>query len=112
MNRQEQMIALINNSETVREQVRCADEERLKRLLPPRTHKPHADYGLKAAAHAAVTDAIRAGRLVRPTKCEMTGHHSKGKLQAHHHRGYVPEYWLDVQWLCPRHHALIERAGD
>lgn len=26
------------------------------------------------------------------------------KVQAHHHVGYAPENWLNVQWLCKKHH--------
>lgn len=24
--------------------------------------------------------------------------------EAHHYLGYEPEHWLDVQWLCKKHH--------
>lgn len=30
------------------------------------------------------------------------------QLQAHHHRGYSPEHWLDVEWLCPTCHGKAD----
>lgn len=56
-----------------------------------------AKYPIKAAAHDAVKDALRAGRLVR-SPCEVCG---EPKAQAHHDDYTRP---LDVRWLCKAHH--------
>jgi hypothetical protein len=54
-------------------------------------------------AHTAVHNAIRDGRL-RKQPCQECG---TWLVHAHHHMGYEPEHWLDVQWLCVRHHKAV-----
>lgn len=52
---------------------------------------------VKRAAHMAVGNAIRDGRLIRQP-CEVCGEFA----QAHHDDYSKP---LDVRWLCTTHHA-------
>ena len=59
-------------------------------------------------AHHAVEAAVRTGKLARPDTCESCG--ATGKIEAHHHLGYEPEHWLDVQWLCQLCHARQHRT--
>ena len=59
----------------------------------------------KARAHAAVTRALRSGRLTRPKNCEACG--NEGAIHAHH-EDY--ERQLDVQWLCPSCHKCLHRV--
>lgn len=59
-------------------------------------------YPLKRAAHVAVGNAIRDGRLVRSV-CEVCG---AGSARAHHDDYGRP---LDVRWLCGPHHAEWHR---
>jgi hypothetical protein len=33
------------------------------------------------------------------------------KTEAHHHLGYAEEHWLDVQWLCKKHHREVHKKG-
>jgi ribosomal protein S27AE len=54
------------------------------------------------AASAAVRREVKAGRLAKSATCERCG--GSEIIQAHHHKGYEPEQWLDVQWLCWRCH--------
>lgn len=60
-------------------------------------------------AHSAVEYAIETGRLVRPDQCSKCG--SGANIDAHHHKGYAPECYLDVVWLCDlchqREHAIM-----
>ncbi len=56
----------------------------------------------KYAAHSAVSNAVRDGRLVRKP-CEVCG---SEKSQAHHDDYSRP---LDVRWLCRTHH--LEHHG-
>jgi len=57
----------------------------------------------KYAAHTAVANAIRDGRLQRQS-CEVCG-----DTNTHgHHDDYSKP--LDVRWLCPRHHRLHHAA--
>ena len=67
-----------------------ADKQRRARAAPPEQER----------ARRAVAYAIKAGKLVRPSLCEMCG--ASGSIHAHHddHRRK-----LDVRWLCPACHA-------
>lgn len=38
--------------------------------------------------------------------CEICGN---PKVQAHHYLGYERIHWLDVKWLCFKHHLEAER---
>lgn len=63
-----------------------------------RAHKRFKDRNpMKRAAHIAVNNALRDGRLQRQP-CEQCG----AKDQAHHDDYSKP---LDVRWLCTTHHA-------
>jgi hypothetical protein len=57
---------------------------------------------VKRAAHQAVSNAVRDGRLIRQP-CEVCG---AEKTQAHHDDYSKP---LDVRWLCTKHHAEWHR---
>ena len=66
--------------------------------------KSRARHPERAAARKAVNAAVVAGMLRRePCWC------GDPRTDAHHHRGYAPEHWLDVVWLCRRHHAEMHR---
>jgi ribosomal protein S27AE len=58
-------------------------------------------------AHKRVYDAVRAGRLERPDKCEGCG--LEKRLHAHHDDYSRP---LRVRWLCGSCHRLAHRALD
>lgn len=55
-------------------------------------------YHLQAMAHRAVRQSLLTGRLSRGP-CEVCGREAQA-----HHDSYFPERWLDVRWLCSRHH--------
>lgn len=57
----------------------------------------------KHEARTAVANAVRSGALERQP-CEQCGYED---AQAHHYKGYDEENWLEVQWLCYRHHKLV-----
>jgi hypothetical protein len=57
------------------------------------------------AACNAVRNAIRQGILFRPHACSLCP--SVEDIQAHHHRGYAPEHWLDVLWVCRTCHNRV-----
>lgn len=63
-------------------------------------------YPEKEAARNALKKAVNSGKLIRPIGCESCGR--KAPIEAHHHRGYGQEHWLDVQWLCPPCHRTAE----
>ena len=72
-----------------------------------RGHSPLRQYlnGQKHA-HRVVSHAIRAGRIVRRSRCSMCGvPNRRRKLIAHHHSGYHRP--LAVIWLCgPCHYRV------
>ena len=72
------------------------------------TPEEPADFLMKKRAWQAVHAAIRAGSLVRPTRCSSCG--AEGPTQAHHHNGYAPQHKLDVVWLCIPCHAATDRV--
>jgi hypothetical protein len=77
-----------------RERLRAADAREMKR-------SPE-----KFAARFAVNNAVRDGRLAKPTACETCG--ATGRLHGHHHDYSRP---LDVKWLCAKCHAQIHAHG-
>lgn len=67
-----------------------------------RAKNPERAKAIRTANNRVIT-AIRNGTLVRPAICSSCG--AVGKIEAHHHKGYAPEFWLDVVWLCKSCHA-------
>lgn len=57
----------------------------------------------KVTARSAVNNALKSGRLTKPTSCERCG---ERRPQAHHYLGYAPEHHLAVRWLCTWCHSL------
>jgi hypothetical protein len=70
-----------------------------KRSFAARQVRFRAEHPTKDAAHAAVTRAIRSGRLVRKP-CEACGCET---VDAHHDDYSQP---LAVRWLCRKHHLM------
>lgn len=66
-------------------------------------------------AHNAMNEAVRRGVLVRPEACSKCGNcpapakDGRSSIEGHHHRGYAPEHWLDVEWLCVSCHRRGSR---
>lgn len=60
---------------------------------------------IKRAAHMAVSNALRDGKLTRQP-CEVCG---EAKAHAHHDDYGRP---LDVRWLCTTHHAAWHKEND
>src|SRR5258708_6937211 len=57
-------------------------------------------YHLQSLAHKAVARAFITGKLIRKP-CELCGDVAQA-----HHDSYYPDRWLDVRWLCSKHHRL------
>lgn len=60
---------------------------------------------IKHQAKSAIRKAIKEGKLVRPLYCENCG--KEKKLEAHHW-SYLPQYWLDIFWLCVKCHRKLQ----
>lgn len=82
-------------------------EEALTLPLLPRKRLTCEERGCRARAQGAVTRAVARGDLVRPKVCPIC--QLKKKVQAHHHRGYEKQHYLDIIWACARCHARSER---
>jgi hypothetical protein len=61
---------------------------------------------IKIQARLAVSDRVIRGKLIRSESCQQCG--LLCKTEAHHHKGYERKYWLDVIWLCPECHRVID----
>lgn len=77
--------------------------------------KTRARYPERELARRAVGLAILAGQLV-PQPCRICGLKPKKvngrqRIEAHHHKGYDPEFWRDVEWLCVPHHKEADRLA-
>lgn len=59
----------------------------------------------KNRAHKRVYDAIKSGRLVRPTSCEICKEH--GLIHAHHDDYSKP---LDVKFICRSCHVQLHHG--
>ena len=73
------------------------EKQRIRRAANPDMRK----------AHQSVSNAIKAGVLTRPDSCPVCGN-SKMRIEAHHHKGYAPEFSLDVVFLCTSCHRAAE----
>lgn len=68
----------------------------------------HESHPLQRKARSAISNALRLGKIIKPIKCQACG--CVEKLEAHHWKGYEKEHWLDVQWLCHKHHLEADNG--
>jgi len=67
--------------------------------------KYRAKYPDRIRARQAVQDALRTDRLVKePCACGETN------VQGHH-KSYEEDKWLDVDWLCRKHHLDLHQGN-
>lgn len=60
---------------------------------------------LKNKAHIAVMNAIKTG-ILKKEPCNVCG--TKDNLNAHH-ESYLKKDWLNVLWLCRKHHLELHK---
>lgn len=105
------------DGEIYKQQARnVAEQEKQKALKNwPNQYESLKEYAKRfpdrIAARHAVRDALACNRIKRPTICAVSDCTCKGPIQAHHWHGYDEAHWLDVQWLCRRHHRQIEKQA-
>lgn len=75
----------------------------------PATHTQERQ--LMSRAHYAVNKAVERGELPHPStvQCLRCG---KPAEDYHHHHGYQPESWLDVEPYCTSCHLNVEREDS
>lgn len=70
-----------------------------------RVSNPEDAQRIREAGHA-VESAVRSGKLYKRRSCQNCA--VIGKVEAHHYKGYAPENWLEVQWLCAKCHRKAD----
>lgn len=66
-------------------------------------------YPEKARAHIAITNAIGDGKIP-PAPTQLCQECKQAQAaHYHHHKGYEPEFWLDVVALCTECHGREHR---
>lgn len=83
---------------------RALQTRKLKRAEPltPEEKK------VRRQARNAIAQALRSRRMVRPDLCQSPGCVNRAE-NAHHHKGYAKEFWLDVKWVCRACHVGAEQ---
>ena len=79
------------------------NKKKFKEASLKATRKWYQKNKSKRRAQDALKRAVKRGDLIRPNKCNICG--SKGIIHAHHHKGYLKKFYLDVLWLCPQCHT-------
>lgn len=99
-----------NRSERAREAYkRYRSKPQYKKYSKKRYHSQDEN---KKKAHYYIQNAIRDGKLKRPSRCEKCKRKDWGigrtMIEAHHYLGYEPQFWLSVQWLCTDCHKEVD----
>lgn len=96
-----------NNPEKIKEAIKKyaqSDKGKIAAKKSLLKWEARPDTIMKKRAHWVIKGAIKAGKLIRPSRCELCNYESPSPIQAHHHRGYSKENQLVVLWLCPQCH--------
>lgn len=64
----------------------------------------------KRAAHIMVSNAVRSGRLLKPTNCPVCGGFKPRREIHAHHNDYTRP--LEVEWMCAKCHANHHKTID
>ena len=87
--------------------LKVEDHERFADLTYRRGNRWRKEHNQRQKAWGALNDAIRYGKLERPTVCSRCG--SEGDIEAHHEDYSKP---LDVMWLCVRCHNELHKEKN
>lgn len=82
--------------------------EKGKAALKASHKRSHIRYPKHLKAKQVVNSAIAAGRMPHSNtlQCHCCPEQAE---QYHHHKGYAPEYWLDVLPICRKCHRKIHK---
>lgn len=93
-------------SKARRKELRERPESKEKEKLYAREYRKRPEVKLKNQARHKAKWALLQGLLKRPGYCELCGCLDSGLsdgrtgLRMDHHKGYAPENWLEVQFIC------------
>lgn len=63
-------------------------------------------------ARREVSKALRKGTIIKPSACQSKKSpdcsQATTRLEAHHYKGYDPQYWTTIIWVCPACHTLLD----
>lgn len=71
-----------------------------------KNYKKEGKYYLQAKARGSVYRAIKRGEINKGGCVFNNG--CNGIIEAHHKYGYDKENYLNIVWLCRRHHRLVD----
>lgn len=83
-----------------------SNSKRGKEVRKNALYKWRLHNSIKRKAHSAVSNALRDKKIFK-NSCFVCGNE---KVEAHH-TSYKKENWLNVQWLCKKHHTEITFYG-
>ena len=90
-----------SNRKRMRERRTLGIDYQVTKESKAKTEKKYRESNpLKAKAKRKVATAIENGSLISQP-CEKCG----DIYSQAHHDSYLEENWLNVRWLCPKHHA-------
>lgn len=78
-----------------------------KEVMRKATAKQVLEHPERVAARAYVRKAVLHGFLTKSPCCDIEGCINRN-IQAHHLLGYEQKHWLDIVWLCVKHHHQAE----
>ena len=81
--------------------------EKGKKMHYISAYKHFDKYPEKYSARNRLGNAIKRGKIIKPNTCEINNS-CLGRIEGHHHLGYEGEHWKDIQWLCHKHHRIME----
>ena len=87
-----------------KEKMRKENPEKFDKIFHSSRKRYRAKYHEKMVAHNKVNEALRTGKLERPTECSIC--HIKCIPQGHHSDYSKP---LDVIWVCSSCHSKIHK---
>ncbi len=73
-----------------------------------RMSKYRKKYPVRYAAKSLLNNAVRDGKITKPTICSKCKEEAR-QIEAHHHDYYKP---LEVEWLCSVCHKQEHRKGE
>ena len=80
-----------------------------RKEIRKRSAQKHAEIDrARHRATAAVSNALKAGKIVKPSRCPLC--ESDSQIQAHHYLGYAPEHQLAIQWMCRPCHERVHHG--